>query len=77
MQIHLILCTRDTVLQARKILAYRVKEITGKVPELQAVFLEQSRRRLLCDLSPVLLQPHCNLSSSCARHRTASFADAA
>ena len=32
--------------------AYRIKEITGKVPELQAFFLEQSRRRL-CDLSPV------------------------
>ena len=52
MQIHLILCMRDTVLQARKILTYRIKEIAGKVPELQAFFLEQSRRRL-CDLSPV------------------------
>eukprot|EP00439_Symbiodinium_sp_Y106_P063278 s558_g9.t2 len=36
----------------RKILTYRIKEITGKVPELQAFFLEQNRRRL-CDLSPV------------------------
>ena len=51
-QIHLILCIHGTVLQARQILTYRIKEIIGKVPELQAFFLEQNRRRL-CDLSPV------------------------
>ena len=52
MQIHLQLSTRDTILQARQILAYRIQELTGKVPELQAFFLEQNRRRLH-DLFPV------------------------
>ena len=33
MQIHLQLSTRDTILQARQILAYRIQELTGKVPE--------------------------------------------
>ena len=52
MQIHLTLCIHDTALQARQILTYRIREITGKVPVLQAFLLEQNRRRL-CDLSPV------------------------
>ena len=47
MQIHLELSARDTILQARQILAYRIRELTGKVPELEAFFLEQNRRRLL------------------------------
>ena len=52
MQVHLFLCMHDTVLQARQIPTYRIREITGKVPVLQAFFLEQNRR-ILCDLSPV------------------------
>ena len=53
MQIHLILCVRNTVLQARKILTYRIKEITReKCQNYKRFFLEQDRRRL-CDLSPV------------------------
>lgn len=53
LQLHVVLCPNDSVLQARLIFTYRLHELTGKVPKLQAFFLEQDGRRL-CDLDPVV-----------------------
>ena len=59
MQIHLQLSTRDTILQARQILAYRIQELTGKVPELQAFFLEQNAEDYMIYSQSLLLPRYC------------------
>ena len=74
MQLHLQLSTRDTILQARQILAYRIQELTGKVPELQAFFLEQNAEDYMIYSQSLLLPRYCQ-SALCALRQTATFAN--